>query len=138
MLQWSRRSIQRTTRAAARCTISSRCSRVPVIPNYGAFPKSSVEPVTSTCTSVLHALSAEMIYAPLYFVIDRILCRIYRVYVSDVCGHRHCGVKIHANVTDVSVSASYCIPQCVRLIAAVCTHYVVYNISKKKNTVHTR
>ena len=36
---------------------------------------------------------------------------------------------------DVSVSASYCIPQCVRLIAGVCTHYVVYNISKKKNTV---
>ena len=35
----------------------------------------------------------------------------------------------------VSVSASYCIPQCVRLIAGVCTHYVVYNISKKKNTV---
>ena len=34
-----------------------------------------------------------------------------------------------------SVSASYCIPQCVRLIAGVCTHYVVYNISKKKNTV---
>ena len=31
-----------------------------------------------------------------------------------------------------SVSASYCIPQCVRLIAGVCTHYVVYNISKKK------
>ena len=36
---------------------------------------------------------------------------------------------------NVSVSASYCIPQCVRLIAGVCTHYVVYNISKKKNTV---
>ena len=35
----------------------------------------------------------------------------------------------------ISVSASYCIPQCVRLIAGVCTHYVVYNISKKKNTV---
>ena len=35
----------------------------------------------------------------------------------------------------LSVSASYCIPQCVRLIAGVCTHYVVYNISKKKNTV---
>ena len=35
----------------------------------------------------------------------------------------------------VSVSASYCIPQCVKLIAGVCTHYVVYNISKKKNTV---
>ena len=35
----------------------------------------------------------------------------------------------------VSVSASYCISQCVRLIAGVCTHYVVYNISKKKNTV---
>ena len=35
----------------------------------------------------------------------------------------------------VSVSASYCIPQCVRRIAGVCTHYVVYNISKKKNTV---
>ena len=35
----------------------------------------------------------------------------------------------------VSVSASYFIPQCVRLIAGVCTHYVVYNISKKKNTV---
>ena len=34
-----------------------------------------------------------------------------------------------------SVSASYCIPQCVRLIAGVCTHYVVYNISKEKNTV---
>ena len=34
-----------------------------------------------------------------------------------------------------SVSASYCIPQCVRLIAGVSTHYVVYNISKKKNTV---
>ena len=34
-----------------------------------------------------------------------------------------------------SVSASYCILQCVRLIAGVCTHYVVYNISKKKNTV---
>ena len=28
----------------------------------------------------------------------------------------------------VSVSASYCIPQCVRLIAGVCTHYVVYNL----------
>ena len=27
------------------------------------------------------------------------------------------------------------IGQCVRLIAGVCTHYVVYNISKKKNTV---
>ena len=25
-----------------------------------------------------------------------------------------------------SVSASYCIPQCVRLIAGVSTHYVVY------------
>ena len=35
----------------------------------------------------------------------------------------------------VSVSASYCIPQCVRLIAGVCTHYVVYNISKKKSLV---
>ena len=35
----------------------------------------------------------------------------------------------------VSVSASYCIPQCVRRIAGVCTHYVVYNVSKKKNTV---
>ena len=54
--RWSRWSIQRTTRAAARCTISSRCSRVAVIPNNAAFPKSSVE-VTSACTSVLHALS---------------------------------------------------------------------------------
>ena len=56
MLRWSRRSIQRTTRAAARCTISSRCNRVPVIPNNAAFPKSNVE-VTSACTSVLHAKS---------------------------------------------------------------------------------
>ena len=56
MLRWSRRSIHRTTRAAARCTISSRCSRVPVIPNNAAFPKSSVD-VTSACTSVLHAKS---------------------------------------------------------------------------------
>ena len=31
MLRWSRRSIQRTTRAAARCNISSRCIRLPVI-----------------------------------------------------------------------------------------------------------
>ena len=56
MLRWSRRSIQRTTRAAARCTISSRCNSVPVMPNNAAFPKSSVE-VTSACTSVLHAKS---------------------------------------------------------------------------------
>ena len=56
MLRWSRRSIQRTTRAAARCTISSRCNSVPVIPNNAAFPKSSVE-VTSVCTSVSHAKS---------------------------------------------------------------------------------
>ena len=35
------------------------------------------------------------------------------------------------NIVSLSVSASYCIPQCVRLIAGVCTHYVVYNISKK-------
>ena len=56
MLRWSRRSIHRTTRAAARCTISSRCSSVPVIPNNAAFPKSSVD-VTSACTSVLHAKS---------------------------------------------------------------------------------
>ena len=56
MLRWSRRSIQRTTRAAAHCTIWSRCNRVAVIPNNAAFPKSSVE-VTSACTSVLHALS---------------------------------------------------------------------------------
>ena len=41
----------------------------------------------------------------------------------------------HKAVYSVSVSASYCIPQCVRLIAGVSTHYVVYNISKKKNTV---
>ena len=54
MLRWSRRSIHRTACAAARCTISSRCSRVPVIPNNAAFPKSSVD-VTSACTSVLHA-----------------------------------------------------------------------------------
>ena len=40
-----------------------------------------------------------------------------------------------ARELSVSVSASYCIPQCVRLIAGVCTHYVVYNINKKKNTV---
>ena len=40
-----------------------------------------------------------------------------------------------ATSVSVSVSASYCIPQCVRRIAGVCTHYVVYNISKKKNTV---
>ena len=57
MLRWSRRSIHRTTRAAARCTISSRCSSVPVIPNNAAFPKSSVD-VTSACTSVLHANAA--------------------------------------------------------------------------------
>ena len=56
MLRWSRRSIHRTTRAAARCTISSRCNSVPVIPNNAAFPKSSVD-VTSACTSVLHAKS---------------------------------------------------------------------------------
>ena len=41
--------------------------------------------------------------------------------------------ELHYTVS--SVSASYCIPQCVRRIAGVCTHYVVYNISKKKNTV---
>ena len=56
MLRWSRRSIQRTTRAAAHCTISSRCNRVPVIPNNAEFPKSSVE-VMSTCTNILHAKS---------------------------------------------------------------------------------
>ena len=54
MLRWSRRSIHRRTRAAARYTISSRCNSVPVIPNNAAFPKSSVD-VTSACTSVLHA-----------------------------------------------------------------------------------
>ena len=43
---------------------------------------------------------------------------------------RECVISV-----SVYVSASYCIPQCVRLIAGVCTHYVVYNISKKKNTV---
>ena len=43
--------------------------------------------------------------------------------------------KNRTNMIWVSVSASYCIPQCARLIAGVCTHYVVYNISKKKNTV---
>ena len=56
MLRWSRRSIQRTTRAAVRCTISSRCNSVPVIPNNAAFPESSVE-VTSACTSVLQGKS---------------------------------------------------------------------------------
>ena len=56
MLRWSSRSKQRTTRAAARCTISSRCIRLPVIPNNAAFPKSSVE-FKSACTSVLHAKS---------------------------------------------------------------------------------
>ena len=44
-------------------------------------------------------------------------------------------LRIAVISVSVSVSASYCIPQCVRLIAGVCTHYVVYNISKKKNTV---
>ena len=67
MLRWSRRSIQRTTRAAACCTISSRCSRVAVIPNHAAFPKSSVE-VTTACTSVLHALSGR----------DDLICAILR------------------------------------------------------------
>ena len=36
--------------------------------------------------------------------------------------------RLHASlnsIVSVSVSASYCIPQCVRLIAGVCTHYVV-------------
>ena len=45
------------------------------------------------------------------------------------------GSSVGRTPDSVSVSASYCIPQCVRLIAGVCTHYVVYNISKKKNTV---
>ena len=67
MLRWSRRSIHRTTRAAARCTISSRCSRVPVIPNNVTFPKSSVD-VTSACTSVLHAKSGR----------DGRMCAIFR------------------------------------------------------------
>ena len=49
---------------------------------------------------------------------------------------RKLGIYTNTNIVYVvSVSASYCIPQCVRLIAGVCTHYVVYNISKKKNTV---
>ena len=56
------------------------------------------------------------------------LCSTYqsRFYIVDVT---------IGNYLSVSVSASYCIPQCVRLIAGVSTHYVVYNISKKKNTV---
>ena len=56
MLRWSRRSIHRTTRAAARCTISSRCSSVPVIPNNAAFPKSSVD-VTSASLAAEKQLS---------------------------------------------------------------------------------
>ena len=55
MLWWSRRRSPRTTLAAARCTISSLCSNVPVIPHKVALPKSSLD-VTSACTSVLHAL----------------------------------------------------------------------------------
>ena len=51
--------------------------------------------------------------------------------VSCVCSY----ARVLFLSLSVSVSASYCIPQCVRLIAGVCTHYVVYNISKKKNTV---
>ena len=58
---------------------------------------------------------------------DHCSCRGRTVPPPD--DHR-CGIT-----ASVSVSASYCIPQCVRLIAGVCTHYVVYNISKKKNTV---
>ena len=55
MLWWSRRRSPRTTLAAARCTISSLCSNVPVIPHKIALPKSSLD-VTSACTSVLRAL----------------------------------------------------------------------------------
>ena len=55
MLWWSRRRSPRTTLAAARCTISSLCSNVPVIPHKVALPKSSLD-VTSACTSVLRAL----------------------------------------------------------------------------------
>ena len=58
MLCWSRRRRQRTTRAADRWTISSRCSRVPVTPYRAAFPKSSRD-VTRACTSVLHALNGK-------------------------------------------------------------------------------
>ena len=53
MLRWSRRSIQRTTRAAARCTISSRCNSVPVMPNNAAFPKSSVVCLPPSSLSLL-------------------------------------------------------------------------------------
>ena len=98
MLRWSRRSIQRTTHAVARCNISSRSSRVPVIPNNAAFPKSSVE-VTSECTSVLHAKSGrdDLIRA----ILRNRPCAVRHIYASNVYGHRHRRVKIHAEVTDV-------------------------------------
>ena len=56
MLCWSRRRRRGTTLAAARWTISSLCSNVPVIPYRAALPKSSLD-VTSACTSVLRALT---------------------------------------------------------------------------------
>ena len=56
MLCWSRRRRPRTTLAAARWTISSLCSNVPVIPHRAALRKSSLD-VTSACTSVLRALT---------------------------------------------------------------------------------
>ena len=98
MLRWSRRSLQRTTSAAARCTISSRCSRVAVIPNNTAFPKSSVE-VTSACASVLHALNGRDDHSYTRYIAQSTVCS--TAYTSDVYGHRHCRVKIHAKVTDV-------------------------------------
>ena len=76
MLRWSRRSIHRTTRAAARCTISSRCNSVPVIPNNAAFPKSSVD-VTRRAQAFYMLRAAEMIVCALYFVVDRMQCRIH-------------------------------------------------------------
>ena len=63
------------------------------------------------------------------------------LHPSNVGCNHHCEFVLfwklspHCRKCMVSVFASYCIPQCVRLIAGVCTHYVVYNISKKKNTV---
>ena len=50
-------------------------------------------------------------------VVDNTTINVNNVLIENVEGY-----------VSVSVSASYCIPQCVRLIAGVCTHYVVYNI----------
>ena len=104
MLCWSRRRRPRTTLAAARWTISSLCSNVPVMPYRAALPKSSLD-VTSACTSVLRALTGRD---------DRIR------FMHRSCAYAVRQVRLTCAAIDIVESS--CTPRSRMLVHAIMVH----------------